>query len=280
MRLVHRAVVRRVQVVPARPRHPDPRPGVGGVRADVARTARLRDRGQVAAHVAAGQPDRPQAGHHQLGEVLADPGPDPQHVTHPRGHRGGPRVVGEVGVDPVVEFLHRLPQRPCGPERRGGVRGHLGQHVDARGGQGEVDRLPPVRRVTAQVRLALLPGSGEQIGIETLRAYLDVGGSDDCQVGVRSADVVPGTQVAVHVDVRRPVGRRWSDLDTVTEKVLAVDLARGQVIEPVAGGDRSLVVVGRLVTDAVGGPHIPLPAGPGGRSEATHSGRGCGSRVR
>ncbi|MPM44696.1 hypothetical protein SDC9_91377 [bioreactor metagenome] len=182
-------------------------------------------------------------------------------------------------MDAVVEVLHRLPHRPARQERPGGVRGHLGQHVHPRRGQGQVDGAPPVGDVAATVGAALLPRHGECLRRHGLLGHGEVGGPDDHQVGVRLGHLVPGAGVAVHVDVRGQIGRRRGDPQAVVEHVLAAVLARCQVTESVAGGDPALVAVGRLVSDPVG-PHMPPPPGPAGCSAATHSGRGSGPRRR
>src|SRR5215218_10117021 len=64
--------VRRVEFDPADPRSaPDRHPGVGRVRADEALLSWRWTGAQIAADIGGGQPERPQARDHPVGEVLA-----------------------------------------------------------------------------------------------------------------------------------------------------------------------------------------------------------------
>ena len=75
-------------------------PGMRGVDTDHAILSRRWVGGQVAGHVAGRQPIGAQAGDRQSREVLHTPLPGRQNLIDAGRHRGRPRAIGEVGVNP------------------------------------------------------------------------------------------------------------------------------------------------------------------------------------
>src|SRR3984957_8423585 len=100
-------------------------PGMRGVDTDHAILSRRWVGGQVAGHVAGRQTIGAQAGDRQSREVLAYPLPGRQNLIDAGRHRGRPRAIGEVGVNPRREVTQHLAKWSLRDKARRGVVANL-----------------------------------------------------------------------------------------------------------------------------------------------------------
>jgi len=86
---------------------------MAGIRAQQAGAARRRLGQQIARDIARRQAHGPHGGDADMGQVLADAGPDLEHLVQGRGHIGDGGVVAKVLVDAVHQLHGACQQRPA-----------------------------------------------------------------------------------------------------------------------------------------------------------------------
>src|SRR5580658_508273 len=120
-------IVGRIEILPTEHGAPGRDPGVRGPL-----THEVSAGAQIAAHVARGQFERPQARDHQVRKILAHAAAGFQHFIHGRSDGGGAAIVVELSEDTPREIFDRAQEWTAGGEGGGGVLSKRRAHPDGR----------------------------------------------------------------------------------------------------------------------------------------------------
>jgi hypothetical protein len=225
-------------------------PGVRGVAANQARLAGRWLGEQVAAHVPGGQAQRAQAGHQDVGKVLANSSFVLQRLQRWGVDVGAGRFVMEIAVHSGREGSGCLHERASGREtalgiaRKGGVhrrmvraKDHACMHITG--------LATPVAEILAHGFPALL-GVGRGAWGDDAGLDLGVGPHAQALVRVRQRPIGAVVQKGVDAVLHRSIGR---DLQVVSQDDLAGRVGRLQVGHMLRSLHRGAVAVAGVVHD-------------------------------
>ena len=204
-----------------------------GIGTDQARLARRRPGQQVAADIARGEAKCPQAGDHQVGEILADAALLLEHLHDRRRHGGCLGIELEFSEDFRHQRLGTDQDRRIGREAIGGIGGQLMLDTDMRALEQEARRVEIFRqrrrRIVGQAIAHGFPGQRSFQVFRQMRRDGDGHRRTDTQAVMRGVEGDPGYRVAERVlAVAPPAGLRH-DLNALLLDLLPGQDARRQV---------------------------------------------------
>jgi hypothetical protein len=246
-------IIGRVQVHPAQfLAAPDGEPGMRGIGPDQFLLTGGRQRFQVAADIASGQPHAAQAGDHHLSVILAHAALFFPRYGDRSGGIGGGGIEGEVAKNAMIQIKRGIEDRSSGREAFARILTHFWEWSDERGIADKLGSCGGGGPVGGQAKIAhRFPcRRGERIG---RGVFIDVNQAvrDDFQFIVRAFDFEVGNGIAIGIVPFMAMQRFRANGDFVPRAFLIRQPPRSQFGMVMADTDGAIVAAESSVMDTI-----------------------------